>query len=190
MRRPPDRPRVFRAHPEHLALLSNQQNRVVRTVHESDTNDRAVAVTRPDSNDTDSAARLHPIFVKRSSLPVALLGHAEQGPARVDQRHCHDFVVVPEPDAPYTPGDASHGPQIVLHETDRHAVAGADEDLTLPVRQFGPYDRIVLRHPHRDHPCRAGVAEHAQIDPLGDAAACPHDDKALARFGREVAERL
>ena len=94
-----------------------------------------------------AAARLEAVLVELGALAVAVLRHGEERAALADDFHRHDFVAVAQRDAADAVGGAAHRADVGLLEADRHAVARADEDLFLAVRELAP--RSPRRRPRR-----------------------------------------
>ena len=101
----------------------------------------------------------------------------EDGAAGRQHFHRDDLVAFAQRDAADAVGGASHRPDVVFREPDRHAVARADEDLAVAVGDLHGNHRIALLDAHRDDAARARVAERAQLGLLDDAALRAHDDE-------------
>ena len=119
-----------------------------------DADDLAVAIGGLDVDDADAAARLQAVFLEPGPLAVAVLRDGEQRAALAHHVHRHDLVVVAQADAADAVRAAAHRPDVGLVEANRHAVARAEEDLLLAVRELDGDDRVPVFDPHRDDAAR------------------------------------
>src|SRR6185436_17512955 len=134
-RRAADAADGVRRHAKDLALLRNQHQLVV-VADLRDADNLAIAIARLDIDDADAAARLHAVLVEPGPLAVTLLGHRQDRAARLEHFHGDDFVVISELDAANTACRASHRANVGFFEPNRHAIARANEDLAVAVREL------------------------------------------------------
>ena len=144
---------VLRRHPQDLALLRDQHQRIV-VADLDDADDLAIPIAGLNVDDADAAARLHAILVEVGALAVSLLGDGQDGAGRAEHLHGDDGILVAQRYAADAVGAAARRPHVAFREPDCHAVARGDEDLAVPVGDLGGDDRIAFLDTHGDDAAR------------------------------------
>ena len=152
----------------------DDQHQLVVVVDVGDADDLAVAVGGLDVDDADAAARLQAVLLELGALAVAVLRDGQHRAAFAHDLHRHDLVALAQADAADAVGGAAHRADVGLLEADGHAVAGAEEDLRLAVRELDGDDRVAFLDAHRDDAAGARVAERGEVGLLDRRpCACP-----------------
>ena len=173
----PDALRVD-ADPHDLAALCNEHEFVaVADGHHGD--DAAVAVGALDVDDALAAAALDAVGVEGGPLAVAVLADGEQGGLLVDDGHADNLVALAEPDAAHARGASAHAADVGLLEPDGEAVARAEDDLVVAVRDGDVDEGVVLGQVDGDDAAAPRVAVLGQRRLLDGAPGGGEDELAL-----------
>ena len=148
--------------------------------------DRSVAVAGLDVDQALAAAVLGAVFRQHGALAIAVAADRQQAGrvvAAVGDHHADDLVSLLEADPLDAVGGPAHGTDVGLVEPDRHAGAGAEDDLVAGLDPGHADELVSLVEPQGDDPSAQRAAEGRQLGLLhGPAAGDHHQALVLAEL--------
>src|SRR5438309_10872490 len=130
-----------------------------------------------DADDALAGPALEPILAHERALAVAALRDREDGRGgiRGNRLHTDHVVSLIQGDAAHAVGGAAHRPDVLFLEADDDPVAGAEQNLTLAVRDLNADQLVAFIHRQRDDATLARIPIRRQLRLLNGAHPRRHD---------------